>query len=111
MTNQEAKGIEFGIDKSTIKVPRSKQEEIREGIENKLTIGIAKGETPEYLSKWIVEFLGIKGVVIKRDRELPEPDIVTNAEPYPCNELCHKMEQLNMKQAGYVAVERFKWLK
>ncbi|KKM99790.1 hypothetical protein LCGC14_1144400 [marine sediment metagenome] len=53
----------------------------------------------------ILRELDSHGVVIKVERELPELDIATNAEPYSCNELCHKVEQLNMFTAGYVAVE------
>ncbi len=43
------------------------------------------------------------GVVLKVERELPEPACCP--EFAKCHEFCHTIEQCNMLKTGYVAVE------
>ena len=89
---------------------KTKQEEIREGIEEALDYCEPNGHCDlksceECRTDNMLKVLHSKGLVIKVDRKLPTIDTTTDSYPVPCNETCHKSEQENMLKAGYVAVE------
>ena len=75
----------------------TKQEEIRASIENKLRVGIGKGETIEHLTRWIISYLHSQDVAIKVDRipQCGEPNLDASVA----------MSYDLIKKAGYVAVE------
>uniref|UniRef100_A0A6M3KNB5 Uncharacterized protein n=1 Tax=viral metagenome TaxID=1070528 RepID=A0A6M3KNB5_9ZZZZ len=48
-----------------------------------------------------IEYVFSHNLALIRTEVLPTPDITTDAEPFPCNETCHKAEQANMLKAGF----------
>ena len=101
-------GIWFNIDPTSIKVP-SKQGEIREGIDRELdafaqTLLLHPFKLEQLkgiASKSIKDYLHSQDVVIKVERELPE----ITYEPCPLIKGRLMAQMINLKKAGYVAVE------
>lgn len=82
---------------------KTRQEEIREGIERKIQLGIDFGFSPAEITKEVQEYEDSCGVVLKVEGELPN---ISCGGDYDCYESCHVIAQEDMLKAGYIKTER-----